>query len=75
MTFFYADDSINQTQNLQEDNFVALHIGFIGLGLIGGSIAKSLKGVHPDYIITAYNRYYPDDNPSLLLANEEKSCR
>ena len=51
---------------------MALHIGFIGLGLIGGSIAKSLKGVHPDYIITAYNRYYPDDNPSLLLANEEK---
>lgn len=72
MTFFHADDSINQTQNLQEDNFVALHIGFIGLGLIGGSIAKSLKGVHPDYNITAYNRYYPDDNPSLLLANEDK---
>jgi prephenate dehydrogenase len=31
-------------------------IGIIGLGLIGGSLAKSIKRVHPDYIIAAYNR-------------------
>ncbi len=33
-----------------------LTIGFIGLGLIGGSVAKSLKRVFPDFKIIAYNR-------------------
>lgn len=33
-----------------------LHIGFIGLGLIGGSIAKSCKRKHPDTVIYAYTR-------------------
>ena len=33
-----------------------LHIGFIGLGLIGGSIARSIKRFHPDYQIYAYTR-------------------
>ena len=31
-------------------------IGFIGLGVIGGSIAKAIRRVHPDYRILAYNR-------------------
>lgn len=31
-------------------------IGFIGLGLIGGSIAKALKAKHPDAAFIAYNR-------------------
>lgn len=31
-------------------------VGFIGLGLIGGSIAKAIKKFHPDYQILAYNR-------------------
>lgn len=31
-------------------------IGFIGLGLIGGSIAKGIRKFHPDYKIIAYNR-------------------
>lgn len=31
-------------------------IGFIGLGLIGGSIAKAVRRVHPDTRIIAYNR-------------------
>ena len=31
-------------------------IGFIGLGLIGGSIAKAIRKYHPDYHILAYNR-------------------
>ena len=29
-------------------------IGFIGLGLIGGSIAKTIRKFHPDYHILAY---------------------
>lgn len=33
-----------------------LHIGFIGLGLIGGSIARSIKRFHPGYQIYAYTR-------------------
>ena len=31
-------------------------IGFVGLGLIGGSIAKALKRVHPEKTVVAYNR-------------------
>ena len=31
-------------------------IGFIGLGLIGGSIAKAIKQYHPDIRILAYMR-------------------
>lgn len=31
-------------------------IGFIGLGLIGGSIAKAIRKFHPEYQILAYNR-------------------
>ncbi len=33
-----------------------LTIGFIGLGLIGGSIAKAIRRVHPEYRIIAFNR-------------------
>lgn len=33
-----------------------LHIGFIGLGLIGGSIAKSIRRTRPDSILYAYTR-------------------
>lgn len=32
------------------------NIGFIGLGLIGGSVAKALRRVYPDLPITGYNR-------------------
>ncbi|MCR5743491.1 MAG: prephenate dehydrogenase [Lachnospiraceae bacterium] len=33
-----------------------MKIGFIGLGLIGGSIAKRLKKVHSEYHLIAYSR-------------------
>lgn len=33
-----------------------LTIGFIGLGLIGGSIAKNIRRVFPEFKIIAYNR-------------------
>ncbi len=41
-----------------------LKLGFIGLGLIGGSLAKTFKRIYPDCIITAYDT----DNKSLLQA-------
>lgn len=40
-------------------------IGFIGFGLIGGSIARALKQYHPDYNLCAY--YYRKDNISADL--------
>lgn len=36
-----------------------LNIGFIGLGLIGGSLAKAIRAFHPDSHILAYNRSLP----------------
>ena len=33
-----------------------LTIGFVGLGLIGGSIAKAIRRVHPDYRIIACDK-------------------
>jgi prephenate dehydrogenase len=35
---------------------MTITIGFIGLGLIGGSMAKAIRKIHPDYTIVAYNR-------------------
>ncbi len=37
-------------------NKTSLTIGFIGLGLIGGSIAKAIKISHPEYTIVATSR-------------------
>lgn len=45
-----------------------LTIGFIGLGLIGGSIAKAIKRYHPTYHIVAYDM----NKDSLTLAKNEK---
>lgn len=42
-------------------------IGFIGLGLIGGSIAKTIRRLHPDTILYGYDT----DTDSLALALEE----
>ena len=42
-------------------------IGFIGLGLIGGSIAKALRRVHPELQMIAYNR----SRESLIAAMED----
>lgn len=41
---------------IQINEQLSYHIGFIGFGLIGGSIAKALKTAHPDYHITATSR-------------------
>ena len=34
----------------------AKKIGFIGLGLIGGSIAKAIRQYYPDYDIIAFDK-------------------
>ncbi len=44
-----------------------LKVGFIGLGLIGGSIAKALKAAIPDIRLTAYDT----DKETLALARKE----
>lgn len=42
-------------------------IGFIGLGLIGGSIAKAVRRYYPDYEIVAFDK----NKESLALATQE----
>ena len=42
--------------------------GFIGLGLIGGSVARCLREIHPESDIIAYNYYETKPNPNLELA-------
>lgn len=48
-----------------------LHIGFIGFGLIGGSIARNLRNLYPNSRLIAYNYNKEHTNPNLLLAKEE----
>lgn len=50
---------------------MSVNIGFIGLGLIGGAIAKAVRKSHPDYVIYAYNRYFPKDNPMINEAIDD----
>ena len=43
------------------------NFGFIGIGLIGGSIAKTLRKVYPSCTITVYNR--SEDARELVMAD------
>lgn len=43
------------SENTAKNNFHSLHYGFVGLGLIGGSIARGLREKYPDCVITAYD--------------------
>ena len=40
---------------MSDTNFEQMHYGFIGLGLIGGSIARGLREKYPSCVITAYD--------------------
>ena len=42
-------------------------IGFIGLGLIGGSVAKALRKYYPDYEIIAFDK----NRETLALAVQD----
>jgi len=46
-------------------------IGFIGFGLIGGSIARTMRRLAPDQVIIAYNYRTPEKNPNLEEALED----
>lgn len=46
-------------------------IGFIGFGLIGGSIALSLKEKHPNIKLIAYNHRKEQTNENLQLAYQD----
>lgn len=69
---------------MMEDNFRNKKIVFIGLGLIGGSIAKAIHEHYPDQKIYAHARHketilaaYKDDlilNDHLLTIEEIASC-
>ena len=49
-------------------DFNSLSCSFIGLGLIGGSIAKALRNAYPGIRLTAYD----PDNACILQALDEK---
>ena len=51
-----------------------MNIGFIGLGLIGGSIAKTIRRVHPDVKIIAYNRSASVLNDALVDGTIDEAC-
>lgn len=46
-------------------------VGFIGLGLIGGSIAKAIKEKHPEYTLIAYDHHKDSVNKNLELAHAD----
>ena len=49
-------------------------IGFIGLGLIGGSIAKAIRRVHPEIKLIAYNRTISVVNDALRDGVIDQAC-
>lgn len=58
---------MNSTRQEQE----IYHFGFIGFGLIGGSIAHALRLQYPEADIMAYNYYETKPHPKLELACRE----
>lgn len=52
-----------------------LNVGFIGLGLIGGSIAKALKHYYPDVFIIAHTRSRETARYALDEGIIDKACK
>ena len=51
-----------------------MKIGFIGLGLIGGSLAKAIRKNHTDYEIVAYDTYGKLLDTALIDGTINKAC-
>ena len=49
----------------ETENNTRSHFGFIGFGLIGGSIARALRILYPESDIFAYNYYQTKKHPTL----------
>ena len=54
-------------QKDEEQTMTTKRIGFIGLGLIGGSIAKAIRQYYPDYELLAFDK----NKETLALAVQE----
>lgn len=53
------------------DDLNFTHFGFIGFGLIGGSVAHALREQYPEADLTAYNYYETKPHPMLNKAKED----
>ena len=51
-----------------------MKIGFVGLGLIGGSIAKAIRENHPESYIVAYDIYGKLLDVALVDGTINKAC-
>ena len=51
-----------------------MKIGFVGLGLIGGSIAKAIRETHPETTVVAYDIYGKLLDVALLDKTIDKAC-
>ena len=51
-----------------------MKIGFVGLGLIGGSIAKAIRENHPESYIVAYDIYGKLLDLALVDGTINKAC-
>lgn len=51
-----------------DTDFIIRNIGFIGFGLIGGSIARAIKNSHPDMFIYAYDYHETSLNSDFEAA-------
>lgn len=54
-----------------KQNKIRTNFGFIGFGLIGGSIARALRNLYPESRITAYNYYETRPHKKLEQAKQE----
>lgn len=54
-----------------ENNITLTKLGFIGFGLIGGSVAHAIRELYPEAEIMAYNYYETKPHPRLNMALED----
>ena len=65
-------DRTNISYSNKEDTMNDKTIGFIGFGLIAGSIARCIRKCAPDAYMLAFNNRYPNVKPGLSLALKDK---